>query len=97
VFANCFYEQIGTKDEPQLVLALMLLNDVKPISLDGLYAYGGLGGRRVSGLHGRHHGFEGIEQFWILNYQPTRSLRTSACVFMDGLDFIRAIRRTIQE
>jgi len=73
---------------------LMLLDD-EPILLDGLlhtvdWAAGGF-----EVVCTAHHGFEGIEQY--LDYQPDAIITDIRMRFMDGLDFIRAIRRVDQD
>lgn len=73
---------------------LMLLDD-EPILLDGLlntvdWASGGF-----EVVCTAHHGFEGIEQY--LDYQPDAIITDIRMRFMDGLDFIRAIRRIDQD
>lgn len=73
---------------------LMLLDD-EPILLDGLlhtvdWAAGGF-----EVVCAAHHGFEGIEQY--LDFQPDAIITDIRMRFMDGLDFIRAIRRIDQD
>jgi two-component system, response regulator YesN len=73
---------------------LMLLDD-EPILLDGLLHTVDWAAEGFEVVCTAHHGFEGIEQY--LDNQPDAIITDIRMRFMDGLDFIRAIRRMDQD